>query len=348
MDAYFAAVEQRDFPQLRGKPVIVGGDPGSRGVVATASYEARKYGIHSAMASATALRLCPQAIFVKPRFSVYKKVSGEIRAIFYEYTDLVEPLSLDEAFLDVTENKKEISSATIIAREILDSIYKKTGLTASAGVAPNKFVAKIASDIQKPSGLTVISPEKVEKFIAELPIGKFYGVGKKTEEKMKKLGIYTGKQLRQWPLEELIRHFGKAGHYFYQVARGIDKRPVMPHRERKSIGVENTFRKDLRNRNEYLAELNKISAELAKRIKAKNSGGYTLTLKLKDNNFRVSSKQHTFSHIIMDADEIYSIAQRLLNELLPRPRPVRLLGLSVHNLLTNEDDKEFEQLELPF
>ncbi|MEX2455980.1 MAG: DNA polymerase IV, partial [Balneolaceae bacterium] len=228
MDAFFASVEQRDFPQYRGKPLLVGGSPQGRGVIAAASYEARKFGIHSAMPASKAVRLCPSAIFVKPRFDVYKEVSQQIRAIFLDYTDLVEPLSLDEAYLDVTENHKGIPSATLIAREIKKRIKEETGLTASAGISENKFLAKIASDMDKPDGIYLISPERAEAFIEDLPIGKFHGVGKATQEKMERLGIHTGKDLKTWNEVNLVKHFGKSGHHYYRIARGIDNRIVKP------------------------------------------------------------------------------------------------------------------------
>jgi len=236
MDAFYAAVEQRDNPELRGKPVIVGGSPNSRGVVATASYEARPYGVHSAMPCSQAARLCPQGIFVKPRFEVYKKVSLQIREIFFEYTDLVEPLSLDEAYLDVTENHVSNPSATLIAREIRQKIKEKTGLTASAGVSNSKFLAKVASDYNKPDGQMVIPPEEAAAFIEELPIHKFYGVGKATQKKMHSLGIKKGKDLKQWTEIDLVKAFGKSGRHYYRIARAIDHREVKPHRVRKSYG----------------------------------------------------------------------------------------------------------------
>jgi DNA polymerase-4 len=235
MDAFYASVEQRDFPEYRGKPLIVGGPPDSRGVVAACSYEARRFGIHSAMPSSRAWRLCPQAIFVKPRFDVYRTVSREIQAVFYEFTDKVEPLSLDEAYLDVSECNRWSGSATLIAKEIKSRIRLKTGLTASAGVSYNKFLAKIASDMDKPDGLYVIKPEQGEAFIEKLPIGRFFGVGRATEAKMKQLNIHTGLDLKNWSRDDLVAHFGKPGGYYYEIARGIDRRAVNSHRIRKSI-----------------------------------------------------------------------------------------------------------------
>lgn len=350
MDAYFASIEQRDFPQLRGKPVVVGGSPNSRGVVSTASYEARKYGIHSAMPSARALKLCPKAIFVRSRFDVYKEVSEQIRNIFFEYTHLVEPLSLDEAFLDVTINKKGMKSATIIAQTILYEIYQKTKLTASGGVGPNKFIAKIASDIKKPNGLTVVTPEEVDKFVAELPIGKFFGVGKVTEAKMKKLGIKTGLDLRQWPREELINHFGKAGKYYYDVARGIDNRPVSTERERKSVGVERTFKKDIASFEEYYAALEKLADELVHRLDKNKTQGYTITVKIKDSDFVVHTRQITMDHPLMGYDELIETGKQLIDYLLIDPIPLRLIGLTVSHLTSEGDaEKPIEnpQIELP-
>ncbi|CAB1061728.1 DNA polymerase IV (EC [Olavius sp. associated proteobacterium Delta 1] len=253
MDAFYASVEQRDTPELKGKPVIVGGDPNHRGVVAACSYEARKFGIHSAMASSTAYKLCPDAIFIRPRFDVYKAVSSEIREIFHEYTNLVEPLSLDEAFLDVTENFKEMVSATLIAKEIKNQIYSRTGrLTASAGVSFNKFLAKVASDINKPDGITVVTPEMAASFIDRLPIRKFFGVGKVTEEKMIGFGIKTGADLKKYKKEKLIQIFGKSGNYFYNIAHGKDDRPVEPNRIRKSIGKETTLPEDIDDTDQML------------------------------------------------------------------------------------------------
>lgn len=263
MDAFYAAVEQRDNPQLRGQPVIVGGDPGTRGVVATCSYEARKFGIHSAMSAARAYRLCPQAIFVRPRFDAYRAVSIQIRELFHEYTDLVEPLSLDEAFLDVTENKQGIEYGTRAAREILQQIQQRTGLTASAGVSYNKFLAKVASDVNKPAGLTVVTPEQAQDFIAELPIRRFHGVGRVTEKRMLARGIATGADLRQSTQEDLQRWFGKSGPYFYNIARGIDNRAVMPNRLRKSIGKETTLNEDCYDKGEMMIILNRLSEQVA-------------------------------------------------------------------------------------
>lgn len=350
MDAYYASVEQRDFPQLRGKPIVVGGPPNSRGVVSTASYEARKYGIHSAMPSSRVLKLCPKAIFVKPRFDVYKEVSLQIREIFFQYSDLVEPLSLDEAYIDVSNNKKNMKSATIIAQEILYNIFQKTKLTASGGLGPNKFVAKVASDFKKPNGLTVVTPDEVENFIANLPIGKFYGVGKVTEKKMISLGILSGKELRLWPLVELQKHFGKAGKYYFDIARGIDNRPVSPERIRKSVGVERTFKKDILSPGEFEEAIYKLAVELQRRIERQQTAGQTLTIKIKDPNFVVHSKQITGDKFIRDIDEIFLMGKKLFYQLLPEPRPLRLIGLTLSHLDTEKETtfSNIRQIEFPF
>jgi DNA polymerase-4 len=265
MDAFFASVEQLDNPELRGKPVAVGGG-GERSVVAAASYEARKFGVRSAMPSVIARRLCPDLIFVKHNFERYTEVSASVMEIFKEYTDIIEPLSIDEAFLDVTDDKKKIGSATVIAKRIRKEIKLKTGLTASAGISVNKFLAKIASDINKPDGLFLIRPEEAEKFIEELPVEKFYGIGKVTAEKMHKLGIHKGSDLKNWDLVALVRNFGKAGVFFYDIVRGIDERPVEPDQERKSVGTELTYEKDLTTRFEIIAELYKVEKELMERL----------------------------------------------------------------------------------
>ncbi len=328
MDAFFASVEQRDFPDLKGKPVAVGGN-GERGVIAAASYEARKFGVHSAMSSKIAVRRCPHLIFQKHRFDVYKEVSQQIRRIFYEYTDLVEPLSLDEAFLDVTENKKNMQSATEIAREIKEKIYEKTQLTASAGISVNKFLAKVASDQRKPNGLFLIKPQDVISFIEQLPIEQFFGVGKKTAEKMHALNIHKGKDLRRYDLAQLIHHFGKIGKYFYDIARGEDERPVMAHRERKSIGIENTFVKDLLDKEQVRCEINHLKEGLVRRLSKSDKSGKTLTLKVKFDNFEQITRSKTILQAItgMLLDEL---CEDLLKE-VPLNRPIRLLGLTISN-----------------
>ncbi|MBE0577214.1 MAG: DNA polymerase IV [Desulfuromonadales bacterium] len=348
MDAFYAAVEQRDNPSLRRKPVIVGGEPGSRGVVATCSYEARRYGVHSAMSSVRAYRLCPQAIFVRPRFEAYRAVSLQIRELFHEYTDLVEPLSLDEAYLDVTDNKKGIAFATRVAREILQEIRNRTGLTASAGVSYNKFLAKVASDVNKPAGLTVVTPEQAEDFIAELPIRRFHGVGRVTEKRMLARGIATGADLRRCSQEELQKLFGKSGSYFYDIARGIDNRAVMPNRVRKSIGKETTLEEDCADKGEMMIVLGKLSERVAALVQANATSGLTLTLKIRYDDFQSVTRSHTQIEPINDAETMMLLAETLLDKTEAGPRPVRLLGLIVSNLTTDIPLEESAQMELPF
>ena len=303
MDAFYASVEQRDNPQLRGKPVVVGGDPDSRGVVATCSYEARRYGIHSAMSCARAYRLCPQVIFVRPRFSAYHEVSRQIREIFQRYTDLIEPLSLDEAYLDVTINKPGIQSATWVAQIIRQVIKKETGLTASAGISYNKFLAKIASDVKKPDGLTVVTPERAEQFIAKLPVRRVHGVGRVTEKKMQNLGILTGADLRLRSRQELDRNFGKAGEYYFNSARGIDLRPVVPNRVRKSIGKETTLIEDTADHGQILTIIGDLAAKVAMLLREKKTSGLTLTLKVKYSNFQIVTRSISREQSIETAGE---------------------------------------------
>jgi len=345
MDAFFAAVEQRDFPELRGKPVIVGGKPGGRGVVSTCSYEARKFGVRSAMPTNEAYRLCPHGIFVKTRFDAYKEASQIVRNIFFEYTDLVEPLSLDEAYLDVTENHRGNPSATLIAEEIRARIFEETQLTASAGVAPNKFVAKIASDFNKPNGITVITPDEVQKFVEELAIKKFFGVGKATQKKMHALGIKTGADLKKWPEFELVKAFGKSGRYYYKIARGIDNRDVKPHRTRKSYGKERTFSDDVGDLewvNNFLDELATIISEGMRKIPI---AGKTITLKVRYKNFDTITRSHSIAHFTNKASEISTVAKQLLEQTEAGTREIRLLGISLSNL--NLIEKDYcEQLEL--
>jgi len=346
MDAFYASIEQRDSPELKGKPVAVGG-AGKRGVVAAASYEARKFGVFSAQPSSIALRNCPDLIFVKPRFEVYKKVSDQIREIFLEYTDLVEPLSLDEAYLDVTENKKRIKSATIIAKEIKDKIKTTTQLTASAGVSINKFLAKVASDQDKPDGLFVITPAQAEAFIDKLPIEKFHGIGKVTARKMHELGISHGIDLKKLSQEELVNRFGKVGRYYYDIARAIDDRPVNPSRIRKSLGAERTFEDDLWNDKEIIDQTNRIVEILNDRIDRSKASGKTVTLKLKYNDFEVINRSRTVGHFISDPEEIRQISNELLIKELPAKKGIRLIGVSISNL---ESDLEqgVKQLTLDF
>ncbi len=286
MDAFYAAVEQREHPELRGKPIIVGGSPQERGVVATCSYEARKFGIHSAMATSSAIRLCPDAILVPPHFDLYVKASNEINEIFHEYTDLVEPMSLDEAYLDVTENKFGMPYAVKIAREIKKKIFLKTHLTASAGVSYNKFLAKVASGFKKPNGLTVVTPEQAGEFIEKLPIGSFYGVGKVTEKAMFSLGIKTGSDLKKKTVEELTILFGKSGNWFYYLARGIDNSPVEPYRERQSIGREITLSSDIINMDQIKSILQELTFEVEKLLREYGEEGKTITLKIKYYDFK--------------------------------------------------------------
>jgi DNA polymerase-4 len=350
MDAFYASVEQRDRPEFKGKPVIVGGDPQSRGVVAACSYEARKSGIHSAMPSVTAYRLCPDAVFVRPRFDVYREVSAQLREIFYEYTDLVEPLSLDEAFLDVTENHKGMPSATLIARELKKMIFQRTGgLTSSAGVSFNKFLAKVASDINKPDGITVITPERADEFMDSLPIRKFFGVGKVTEEKMLTLGIKTGADLKKHRKEQLIQMFGKSGTYFYDIAHGFDHRPVEPNRIRKSIGKETTFSEDLDDTEQMIEILEDIAAKLENALIKKDAKGRTITLKVKYFDFQSITRSITVDEAAESASVIMKYVKPLLAKTEAGDKKVRLLGISISNF----DDQEikidrYRQLLLPF
>ncbi len=346
MDAFFASIEQRDHPDLRGKPVAVGG-AGKRGVVAAASYEARKYGVFSAMPSSIALRKCPDLIFVNHRFDVYRQVSRQIRDIFLDYTDLVEPLSLDEAYLDVTENKKGLKSATLIAKEIKARIKESTQLTASAGVSINKFLAKVASDQDKPDGLFVITPNQAESFVENLPIEKFFGIGKVTAKKMHDLGITHGKDLKTLSQEELVNRFGKAGRYYYNIARAIDQREVNPNRIRKSLGAERTFEDDLLEEHEILEQTHRILDILMERIDKARVKGKTITLKLKYNDFEVVTRSHSLQHYTSDKMEIELISVDLMKKELPAKKGIRLIGVTLSNLNT-ENDAEALQLTLDF
>ncbi len=343
MDAFYASVEQRDNPAFKGKPVAVGSDH-SRGVVAAASYEARKFGVHSAMSSAMAKIKCPDLIFVYPRFDVYRSVSNRIRKIFLEYTDLVEPLSLDEAFLDVTVNKKNIQSATIIAQEIKQRIFKETGLTASAGISINKFLAKVASDYQKPDGLFVIRPEDAEKFVEELPIEKFYGVGKVTSRKMHQMGIIKGIDLKRFDVQELTRKFGKVGAFYHDMARAIDKRPVEPERIRKSVSAECTFDVDLVKMYEIQKELLELKKILVDRLVKTGFKGRTLTLKVRFDNFQQLTKSKSLPSAIKH-NMIYPVSVELASGIHYANHKVRLLGLTISN---SPDEKQNEQLSLDF
>lgn len=344
MDAFYASVEQRDNPELRGKPVAVG-SPAARGVVAAASYEARTLGVHSAMPSATAKRHCPELIFVRPRFDVYRSVSAEIRALFAEHTDLIEPLSLDEAYLDVTENHQGIKEATTIARLIRARIREKTGLTASAGISYNKFLAKMASDLNKPDGQAVITPGKGPDFVANLAIKKFHGVGPATAARMEKLGILTGADLRAYPLEFLRQHFGKSGLWYHQISRGIDHRPVEPHRQRKSIGTEDTFAKDIFDLSEAQAEVSLLARKVWHYCTNRKLKGRTVTLKVKYADFQQITRSRTQAVGIRHKPELEAIAHRLLQPLFPTPKGIRLLGVTLSSLYSVESEPQLPEVE---
>ncbi|MDB5013717.1 MAG: polymerase [Daejeonella sp.] len=341
MDAFYASVEQRDFPEYRGKAIVVGGSPEGRGgVVATASYEARKFGIKSAMPSKKAVQLCPEVLFVKPRFAAYKEVSTKIREIFRRYTDLIEPLSLDEAYLDVTNDKLDIGSAIDIAKQIKQAIKNELNLTASAGVSTNKFVAKIASDMNKPDGLTFIGPSSIEAFMEKLPVEKFFGVGKVTAMKMKSQGLHTGFDLKQLTEKEMIHQFGKTGKFFYQIVRGIDNREVQPHRETKSLGAEDTFSHDLVTQEEMHEQLEKIASLVANRLQTYSLKGRTITLKLKFSDFKQLTRSRSFLGLISDQQIIEQTAKSLLNELDLTDKKIRLLGISLSNFHLNQPESK--------
>lgn len=345
MDAFYASVEQNDNPELRGKPVCVGG--GMYGVVAAASYEARKYGIRSAMPGKIALEKCPHLVVVKPRFARYKEISQQIRSIFYEFTDLVEPLSLDEAYLDVTENKKGMESAQEIARAIRARIFEETGLTASAGISVNKFLAKVASDYRKPNGQKTIHPTQILEFMADLPIEKFYGIGKVTANKMHELHIFTGKELKEKSLEYLTQIFGKAGNYYYNVVRGNHHSEVKPHRIQKSVAVEETFWENLLDEEAVFNQLKILSEELDTRLSKKEIRGKSLTLKIKYKDFTIYTRSKTQEIYFESAQNYYETSLKLW-ELRPFDKPVRLLGLSLSNLNTQEKKQISVQLKIPF
>jgi len=331
MDAFYASVEQRDHPEYRGKPVIVGGSPNSRGVVATASYEARKFGVRSAMSSRRAVQLCPDGIFVYPRFDVYKEVSRHIREIFSRYTDLIEPLSLDEAYLDVSVDKQGIGSAIEIAKLIKQAIKEELRLTASAGVSVNKFVAKIASDMNKPDGLTFIGPSQITNFMEQLPVEKFHGVGKVTAEKMKKMGLHTGADLKRLSENEMKQYFGKPGGFYYRIVRGIDEREVQPHRETKSAGAEDTFPVDLTEIEDMNRELERIGALVTTRLKRHNLKGRTITLKVKYSDFKQITRNQSLSFATDDQELIVNTAKQLLAAVDHEDKAIRLLGISLSN-----------------
>lgn len=346
MDAFYASVEQLDNPELKGKPIAVGGSE-IRGVVSAASYEARKFGVRSAMSGVQAARLCPELLFVRPRFDRYKEISKQIRAIFLEYTDLVEPLSLDEAYLDVTENKKGNPSATLIAKEIRQKIFEKTGLTASAGISVNKFVAKIASDYNKPNGQKTVNPDEVEAFIEVLDVKKFYGIGKVTAEKMYQLGIYTGLDLKNKTLEYLEQHFGNSGQSFYNLSRGISYSQVKPNRQMKSIGAERTFNENLSSEIYMEERLENIASEIERRIKKYKISGKTITLKIKYSDFTQQTRSKTLPYFIADKSLIMETAKELLYQERLKDS-VRLLGISLNNLNTNQKKNVVVQLRFEF
>lgn len=339
MDAFFASVEQRDHPELKGKPIAVGYD-GPRGVVATASYEARRFGVHSAMAMATAKRYCPQLIVVSSNHHHYSEVSAQVHQIFQDYTDKIEPISIDEAFLDVTVNKKGIDSAEDIASEIRSRIRSELNLTASAGISYNKFLAKIASDYRKPDGQFSVSHDEALDFLAQLPVEKFWGVGPKTKDRMHKMGIYTGKDLRAVSLSFLTNVFGKAGTVYYEFARGIDNRPVEVAWERKSVGCEETMEKDITMQSQMLIELYHIVLELERRLKKSEFKGKTLTLKIKYDDFKVVNRGLTADKILTSKDDILPLAKKLLKKIdYSAAHAVRLVGLSVSNPLAEEEHR---------
>ncbi len=346
MDAFYASVAELDNPELRGKAIAVGGSE-ERGVVSAASYEARKFGVKSAMSSFLAKQKCPHLIFVKSDFERYKELSLKIRAIFYEYTDLVEPLSLDEAYLDVTENKKGNPSANDIAREIRARIYKETGLRASAGISINKFIAKVASDINKPNGQKTIHPEEVLQFLEALPVNKFYGVGKVTASKMYNLGIFKGNDIKKKPLEELVKSFGKSGTHYYNIVRGIHNSAVKPNRIRKSIAAERTFSENLSSEIFMIERLDKIADELEKRMKKTDTKGKTITLKIKYSDFTQQTRSKTKTNFMQTKKEFFPVVKELLyqDKLV---NSVRLLGVSFGNLNTEEIVPFWVQLQFEF
>jgi len=344
MDAFFAAIEVRENPRLKGKCVIVGGPPNGRGVVSTCSYEARKFGVHSGMSSYQAWNLCPEAIFLHPHFNLYIKVSHQIREIFYKWTDLVEPLSLDEAYLDVTENKLGEEDAVKIAKLIKAEILEKTGLTCSAGVSYNKFLAKIGSDLNKPDGLTYISPEKTNEVLFPLPIEKFSGIGKVTSAKLKKKGINNGADLYKYELKDLIKLLGKAGNFYYYVLRGIDKRAVITEFEPKTLSCETTFYEDNDNLDELLIILKQLAERLSKRLKEKGIRGSNLTLKIKYDNFELITRSCNTCSFINETNELFAYGEQLLIANWDSSRKIRLLGLGISKLENTETE---EQLLIP-
>ncbi|KAF2509141.1 DNA polymerase IV [Flavobacterium foetidum] len=346
MDAFYASVEQMDNPELRGKPVAVGGSE-NRGVVSAASYEARKFGVRSAISGVLAKKYCPEIIFVRPRFDRYKEISSKIHKIFHDYTDLVEPLSLDEAYLDVTQNKKGNPSASLLAQEIRSRILNEVGLTASAGISVNKFVAKIASDYNKPNGQKTVNPDEVEAFLEELPIRKFYGVGKVTTEKMYQLGIFTGIDLKSKSLEFMEKHFGKSGAFYYNVVRGIHNSEVKPSRITKSVAAEHTFDVNLSSEIFMLEKLELIAVSLEKRLQRHKISGKTITLKIKYSDFTQQTRSKTMPYFISDKSLIMEIVEELLYQEKMKDS-VRLLGISLSNLNTEEKKAVAVQLKFTF
>jgi DNA polymerase-4 len=344
MDAFYASVEQRDNPELRGKPVAVGGSR-ERGVVAAASYEARKFGVRSAMPSVTAKRQCPDLIFVKPRFEVYKAISQEIREIFAEHTPIIEPLSLDEAYLDVTENLQGIPLARDVALAIRAKIREVTSLNASAGISYNKFLAKLASDYRKPNGQYVITPAMGPAFVEALPVGKFHGIGPATSAKMNSLGLYTGLDMRNQTLEFMQANFGKAGAYYYWISRGVDNREVRANRIRKSVGAENTFASDLTEFDAMVAELQPLIAKVWRHCEDRGTRGRTVTLKVKFNDFELVSRSRTIVDAFGSRDELEMTAAHLLKTLFPIEKAVRLLGVSISGF-TEVDEENSSQIAL--
>jgi len=347
LDAFYASVEQRDNPALRGKPVIVGGDPQGRGVVATASYEARKFGVHSAQPCRLALQLCPDAIFLRPRFQVYRAISQQVQAIYRRHTSLVEPLALDEAYLDVTSLVGEESAAARVAREIKQEILEQTSLTASAGVSYNKMLAKLASAHQKPDGLTVITPEAAPAFLEALPVGKIFGVGDVTEARLKDMGITTGKELKQLSLKRLQERFGKRGTDLYHFVRGEDGRRVEPDQERKSIGKETTFERDTSDRDEMRSVLGHLAEQVESRLAELSTAGKTITLKLRWYDFQLVTRSTSATSPIQDAQTMMRYLRPLLDQLLTGNRPVRLLGVTLSNLVSHDGLNRLEQLRVP-
>ena len=344
MDAFYASVEQRDDPALRGRPLAVG-YAAERGVVAAASYEARKFGVRSAMPSSTALRKCPELIFVRPRFEVYRAVSQQIRAIFADYTALIEPLSLDEAYLDVTENRREIPTASATATEIRARILERTSLTASAGISYNKFLAKLASDHRKPNGQFVIPPGSGAAFVADLAVGKFHGVGPKTAEKMNQLGIFTGADLERQPLTFLQHHFGKSGPWYYGLARGEDHRAVVPDRPRKSSGSETTFSKDLTDPAEIESAVQEMADDVWAWCEKAQSFGRTVTVKIKYADFRQATRSRTFESALRSLEDLRAASIQLMRTVYPLSQGIRLVGVTLSSF-HNHDGQQGEQLKL--